>query len=118
MLVMGGGVAFNLLTLRYLAVTRGSSFPPFLEAVTEPGAPLKSMSVHIPYGPRCPANRVVDWKLLVGSVSFGVGWGITGICPGPGIVDFVSGAPHFGVTVPAIVVGMGIFEALVASRVL
>jgi uncharacterized membrane protein YedE/YeeE len=28
-----------------------------------------------------------DAPLVVGSLIFGVGWGLSGICPGPGIVD-------------------------------
>src|SRR5271170_2842386 len=33
-----------------------------------------------------PDTTEIDWKLIVGSVIFGVGWGWSGICPGPGIV--------------------------------
>lgn len=29
----------------------------------------------------------VDWKVFVGPAIFGVGWGITGFCPGPGMVN-------------------------------
>jgi len=25
----------------------------------------------------------VDWKLIIGSFLFGIGWGIGGLCPGP-----------------------------------
>lgn len=25
----------------------------------------------------------LDWKLIIGSFLFGVGWGIGGLCPGP-----------------------------------
>lgn len=31
----------------------------------------------------------VDWRLLVGGVLFGIGWGISGICPGPGTMGLV-----------------------------
>lgn len=30
-----------------------------------------------------PTNKVIDWKLVMGSSLFGVGWGIGGFCPGP-----------------------------------
>ena len=31
-------------------------------------------------------NNVVDNKLCVGAAIFGVGWGLSGICPGPAIL--------------------------------
>jgi uncharacterized protein len=33
-----------------------------------------------------PAPRPIDRKLVIGSVLFGAGWGIAGICPGPALV--------------------------------
>lgn len=32
------------------------------------------------------AQRPVDKRLIVGSVIFGVGWGLAGLCPGPALV--------------------------------
>ena len=116
MLVMGGGVAVNAVTWRVMAVGALSKFiPPFAAAVAEneagrTGAAEKTLGSIIAYGPSCAANKVVDGKLLSGAVLFGVGWGITGVCPGPGIVDYVSGGSHFGVVVPAIIAGMGVFD--------
>lgn len=34
-----------------------------------------------------PKNRAVDFKLLLGGVLFGAGWGISGMCPGPAVVS-------------------------------
>ncbi len=36
---------------------------------------------------RLPPLSKIDAPLVVGSLIFGVGWGLSGICPGPGIVD-------------------------------
>ena len=33
-----------------------------------------------------PKSKVVDFRLVLGGILFGVGWGIAGYCPGPGIV--------------------------------
>jgi uncharacterized protein len=33
-----------------------------------------------------PSRTELDWYLIVGSILFGVGWGVTGICPGPNVV--------------------------------
>ncbi len=41
-----------------------------------------------------PQLSKVDGKLIVGSIIFGIGWGIAGICPGPAVVLLGSGAPQ------------------------
>ncbi|RXK36504.1 hypothetical protein M231_06225 [Tremella mesenterica] len=33
-----------------------------------------------------PTRPDIDWKLLLGSSLFGVGWALTGVCPGPAVV--------------------------------
>jgi uncharacterized membrane protein YedE/YeeE len=35
---------------------------------------------------KMPAARRIDRRLIGGSVVFGIGWGIAGFCPGPGLV--------------------------------
>src|SRR5882672_8372952 len=30
-----------------------------------------------------PTTRVIDTRLVLGSLAFGVGWGLAGFCPGP-----------------------------------
>ena len=37
-----------------------------------------------------PTNKHIDKKLLVGNTMFGIGWGLTGICPGPGLLLITS----------------------------
>ena len=37
-----------------------------------------------------PTNKMIDKRLLLGSSIFGIGWGMGGICPGPGIVCLAS----------------------------
>ncbi|EHC19286.1 YeeE/YedE family protein [Fischerella thermalis] len=38
-----------------------------------------------------PTKKDIDLPLVVGSAIFGVGWGIAGYCPGPGITALVLG---------------------------
>lgn len=38
-----------------------------------------------------PTNKDIDKPLIIGAVLFGVGWGISGYCPGPGITAVVLG---------------------------
>mmetsp|Transcript_2813 Transcript_2813/g.5211 ORF Transcript_2813/g.5211 Transcript_2813/m.5211 type:complete len:329 (-) Transcript_2813:2082-3068(-) len=36
---------------------------------------------------RAPGNQVIDLKLIGGAAMFGIGWGLTGLCPGPAFVS-------------------------------
>lgn len=38
-----------------------------------------------------PTRKDIDRKLVIGAAIFGVGWGIAGYCPGPGITALVLG---------------------------
>ncbi|WP_316964656.1 DUF6691 family protein [Acaryochloris sp. CCMEE 5410] len=38
-----------------------------------------------------PTKQTIDWQLLIGSAIFGIGWGMAGYCPGPGLVALVLG---------------------------
>jgi len=57
-----------------------------------------------------PAVRDIDRPLVVGSLIFGVGWGLAGICPGPGIVDVGFVNPRALVFVAAMAAGMLAFR--------
>ena len=34
-----------------------------------------------------PKNKKIDKKLIIGSILFGAGWGLVGLCPGPAITS-------------------------------
>ena len=53
-----------------------------------------------------PDRRRIDKPLLVGATIFGVGWGLSGICPGPGLVLLVSGDGMAYVFMAAVIAGM------------
>ncbi len=38
-----------------------------------------------------PTRKDIDFPLVLGAAIFGIGWGIGGYCPGPGITAFVLG---------------------------
>lgn len=59
-----------------------------------------------------PDARQIDRRLVGGSVVFGIGWGLAGICPGPGLVLLGSGELLGVVFVIAMLLGMGAFELL------
>ncbi|HEY9210169.1 MAG TPA: DUF6691 family protein [Methylotenera sp.] len=59
-----------------------------------------------------PTNRVIDKRLVLGSLAFGVGWGLVGICPAPAFVLLGVGSSKGIIFVIAMVIGMGIYELL------
>jgi hypothetical protein len=111
--VMTAGVAINAVTFRHMATAWGAHVPPLYTATADGAHPHpKTLSALIPYGPNAAPNRVVDARLIVGSAMFGVGWGLTGVCPGPGLVAYAGGGGELvGVVLPGIVVGMAAYEA-------
>ena len=59
---------------------------------------------------RLSTSRHLDRRLVLGSLVFGIGWGIGGFCPGPGMVSLAMGEAKALVFVVAMLIGMGIFE--------
>jgi uncharacterized membrane protein YedE/YeeE len=59
---------------------------------------------------KLPTARHIDRRLVVGSLVFGIGWGIAGFCPGPGLVALGMGEAKAAAFVAAMLLGMGIFE--------
>lgn len=90
-LVMGGAIAVGLVAF---AVARQRT-------VSFLGAEMK-----------LPSARHIDRRLILGSVLFGVGWGVAGLCPGPALVSIGTGQIKAVVFVSAMVAGMGVFEWL------
>jgi uncharacterized membrane protein YedE/YeeE len=58
-----------------------------------------------------PAPRL-DRRLIGGSLLFGIGWGIAGICPGPAVAILLTGHWQVLLFVAAMLLGMLLFEAL------
>lgn len=61
---------------------------------------------------KLPAAKDFDKRLVLGSLTFGVGWGLAGYCPGPALVSLGSGEPKALIFVIAMLAGMGIYEVL------
>lgn len=55
---------------------------------------------------RIPTRRDIDVKLLAGAATFGVGWGLAGFCPGPGIVAAAATVTPALFFLPALIGGM------------
>jgi uncharacterized membrane protein YedE/YeeE len=67
-------------------------------------SPLLDTKFHL------PTNKMVDKKLILGALIFGLGWGWAGICPGPGIVSLASGKTEVLIFIGSMVAGMYLFK--------
>ena len=65
---------------------------------------------------KLPAGRTIDRRLLIGSTLFGIGWGVAGFCPGPGLVALGLGEVKALIFVAAMLAGMALFELLEKRR--
>lgn len=63
-----------------------------------------------------PQRRELDGRLIGGSLLFGVGWGIAGICPGPALVTFAAGYWQGALFCIAMLVGMAGYEWKIETR--
>ena len=83
--VIGGAVAVYAVLFR---LTRGRREPWF------------DVKFHL------PTRSDIDLPLIAGAALFGVGWGLGGLCPGPGLVAAASGSLPAIAFVAAMLVGM------------
>jgi uncharacterized membrane protein YedE/YeeE len=95
--VLGGAVAVTLIAFRY---------------VLRRDAPVLATKFLL------PARTDVDRPLVLGAVIFGVGWGMTGYCPGPGLALLASPSWETWVYVPAFFVGALLHRAFGSTLLL
>lgn len=89
MLVMGGAVTVTLL-----------SFP----LIFRRKSPLFDEHFAL------PAARKADARLLGGSVLFGAGWALSGLCPGPALANLVSFNPGVLAFVLSMLAGFWLYQ--------
>lgn len=59
-----------------------------------------------------PDRGTIDGRLVLGSLLFGVGWGLSGICPGPALVLAGTGSAKGLAFLAAMLAGNVLFEFL------
>ena len=89
--VMGGAVLVGAVTFRF---------------ILRRTAPVLAARFHL------PIQTTLDRPLIVGSVLFGVGWGLSGYCPGPAIASLVTLSPGVLVFCSAMTAGMVVHHGL------
>lgn len=75
-----GFLALEDATLAFVMAGAIGAFAPFAYLIKRRRAPLLASRFH------WPAPAAIDPALLAGAVLFGVGWGLSGLCPGPVLV--------------------------------
>jgi hypothetical protein len=63
-----------------------------------------------------PTARQIDKRLTFGGLAFGIGWGLSGICPAPAFVLLGTGSQQGLIFVIAMLCGMAIFEIIDRKR--
>lgn len=63
-----------------------------------------------------PAAHGIDARLVIGSAIFGVGWGLSGYCPGPALTSLVAGMTPLLVFVSAMLAGLLVTRWAIAAR--
>ena len=63
-----------------------------------------------------PPPAVIDRALVVGSLLFGIGWGLVGFCPGPALAGLGFAEPKALVFVLAMLAGMALQRRLSGTR--
>jgi uncharacterized protein len=65
-----------------------------------------------------PQRSAIDAQLVGGAALFGVGWGASGLCPGPAIANLALQPTHAGLFVMAMLGGMALHRMASVSAVL
>ncbi|APJ16193.1 MULTISPECIES: YeeE/YedE family protein [Aeromonas] len=87
-----------------LAFVMGGALLAFMPGYLLLVKPLKRSLLGEPMA-SVPAPKL-DRRLIGGSALFGIGWGLAGICPGPGLSLISSGQPMVLLFVAAMVAGI------------
>ncbi len=58
---------------------------------------------------------ILDRQTILGAAIFGMGWGITGVCPGPAIAGLGAGSLELGYAIAGIALG-ALLQGLMAKR--
>jgi uncharacterized membrane protein YedE/YeeE len=92
-LVMGGAVVVTLISSRFIL---RRTAPVFADSF------------------KLPISTIIDRRLILGAVLFGLGWGLSGYCPGPGLVNALINPNEAMVFIPALLIGAWIGKGVSA----
>jgi uncharacterized protein len=106
MAVMGSGVILNLISFNVLHIgDHQAATCPYPSGHEKASTMKKSLKIG-----STPENTLITDKLIIGSLIFGMGWGLGGVCPGPAIVNLGASSPASATFMPAILLGITLHE--------
>lgn len=91
-------------TLVFLFLAAVGTYHVIYRLAVPRGKPLFATNFEI------PTRKDINPTLLSGAALFGVGWALSGYCPGPAVVSLGSGQAQAIVVVVAIAAGMALFD--------
>lgn len=94
LLVLGGAVGVTVIAFRFI--------------LRRP-APVLEVSFSL------PTLKAIDGPLIVGATLFGIGWGISGYCPGPAIASLAAPSWETWGFIPAVLLGAFVHRACIIS---
>lgn len=95
MFVLGGAVGVTLITFRFILPLKH---------------PIFDEQFYL------PKRDDIDGKLILGAVIFGIGWGISGFCPGPAITSLIQLSLNPIIFILAFIGGSFTFQLLTQSK--
>ena len=87
MLVMGGAILVNM---------------PATWLILKRKVPVIADRFHL------PEKTQIDRRLMTGAAFFGIGWGLAGICPGPGLARLLTGGNEILLFLVAMMAGFSL----------
>jgi uncharacterized membrane protein YedE/YeeE len=118
-----GGMADPAKVQNFLDVT--GTFDPSLAFVMGGAVAVTFVGYRIVFCERSPlfadefhlsTAKELDSRILLGPTLFGIGWGLSGFCPGPAITSVPLMAKGTLIFVPAMLVGVGLARSVTQKR--
>jgi uncharacterized membrane protein YedE/YeeE len=97
-------------SLAFVMAAAIAVYAPLLRRARRLEAPLAADRFH------WPSARGIDAWLVGGAALFGIGWGLSGYCPGPALTSLAGGGASALVFVVAMIAGIGLARSALALR--
>lgn len=97
-------------SLAFVMIGAIAVYAPLLRLIRRRSAPLLAEQFH------WPAATAIDARLIAGAAIFGVGWGLSGYCPGPALVSLAAGGAPVAVFVAAMLAGIALGRRLTREK--